>query len=156
MSLAGDGDVLGAGENQLDRPSGNHRTQGGQDGPGGRLILLAPESPPHPPHIHFDLVEGDPQHPGRRLLHHGGRLGGAGDAHPAPFHGDGQGRLGLQVKMLLSPALGTPLDDMGARGPRRIDRTDFEGTGRGDQIAPPEGLTRIRDHGQRIIFENDF
>ena len=153
MALARAAHVLLATQHQLDRSFQVHGPQGRQSRPWGGLVLLSPESAAQALDLHVDSVHAQAEHPGDGPLHPRGALGCGNHTDRSVFSRYGQGRLSLQVEVLLGPAFDGPLDDAVAAPPGSLDVAEDKASGRHDQQALLVGLSGIEHRRQRLDLQ---
>ena len=155
VPLAGQGDVLRAGEPYPDRPAGQGRAERRHRGVRVGLRLLAAEAATHPQALHGDGVAGETEDVGDDLLGLGRVLGGRLHEHLAAVVDLGQRGLGLQVELLLPGHLGLTLEDVGGASQSLLDVPAFRS---GQNTLEALGLDRLTDRqqrGERLVVDLD-
>src|SRR5262249_10776164 len=104
----------------------------------------------HPPADTGHLVLPNAQAPGHDRLDFRGVLGGGVDRHRAAFAGHGDGRLRLQVKMLLTAAAEVALQTMVRLRPRGSEVAALNPADRPDELSLPYRLIN-REDGRQLF-----
>ena len=155
VALAGQDHVEAPVEADPDRAPGDRGPERRDGGVGVGLDLLATEGPAHAQGLDHDRVGRDPEHPGDDLLGLRRVLGRAVHEHPPVFVRAGQGRLGLQIEVLLAGDPQLAVEPAGGAGEGPVGVAGGDRLRLGQEALAGQGRVDADDRGQRLGLDDD-